>query len=96
MEETRVDRYKEYRKSFIKEGAIESNGEEDVTIDVHTTSTSTLPMKEVINTVQGEMMKDDLQRSSRRKHVLIILLKVGISILLLAGLAVLGYFAFRG
>ena len=96
MEETRVNRYKEYRKSFIKEGAIESNGEEDVTIDVHTTSTSTLSMNEVIDTVQGEMKKDDLQRSIRRKHIAIILLKVGISIVLLAGLAVLGYFAFRG
>ena len=96
MEETRVNRYKEYRKSFIKEGAIESNGEEDVTIDVHTTSTSTLSMNEVIDTVQGEMKKDDLQRSIRRKHIAIILLKVGISIVLLAGLALLGYFAFRG
>ena len=96
MEETRVNRYKEYRKSFIKEGAIESNGEEDVTIDVHTTSTSTLSMNEVIDTVQGEMKKDDLQRSIRRKHIAIILLKVGISIVLLAGLAALGYFAFRG
>ena len=96
MEETRVNRYKEYRKSFIKEGAIESNGEEDVTIDVHTTSTSTLSMNEVIDTVQGEMKKDDLQRSIRRKHIAIILLKVGISIVLFAGLAVLGYFAFRG
>ena len=96
MEETRVNRYKEYRKSFIKEGAIESNGEEDVTIDVHTTSTSTLSMNEVIDTVQGEMKKDDLQRSIRRKHIAIILLKVGISIVLLTGLALLGYFAFRG
>ena len=95
MEESRVERYKEYRKSFIKEGAIESNGEEDMTIDVHSTTTSTLPMKEVINAVQEENKKDDLQKQSRKKHVVIILLKIGISLILLGGLAVLGYFAWR-
>ena len=95
MEESRVERYKEYRKSFIKEGAIESNGEEDMTIDVHSTTTSTLPMKEVINAVQEENKKDDLQKQSRKKHVAIILLKIGISLILLGGLAVLGYFAWR-
>ena len=95
MEESRVERYKEYRKSFIKEGAIETNGEEDMTIDVHSTTTSTLPMKEVINAVQEENKKDDLQKQSRKKHVAIILLKIGISLILLGGLAVLGYFAWR-
>ena len=95
MEESRVERYKEYRKSFIKEGAIESNGEEDVTIDVHSTTTSTLPMEQVMNAVKEETKKEDLQKNSKKRHVAMIFLKIGISVVLLAGLALLGYFAWR-
>ena len=95
MDETRVERFREYRNSFIKEGSIASeNNEETTTIDVHST-TSTLPMEEVINAVKDEKQKEAQQSQSKRKHVTIILVKLLVSVLLLAGLAVLGYFAWR-
>ena len=95
MDDTRVNRFNEYRKSFIKEGAIETDENETATIDVHSTTTSSLSLEEVMNANKQEFKKEDLQKDSKRKHVAIILLKVGISILLLAGLAILGYFAWR-
>ena len=95
MDDTRVNRYKEYRQSFIKEGAIETDLEETDTIDVHSTTTSTLPMEQVMNAVKEETHKDDLLKQSKRRHLAIIFIKIGVSILLLAGLALLGYFAWR-
>ena len=96
MDETRVDRYKEYRNSFIKEGAISSNPDQEAdTIDVKSTSTSTLPIDQVLDTVKDEKQKDQLLRQSKMKHLGIVLIKIGVSLILLAGLALLGYFAWR-
>ena len=95
MDDTRVSRFKEYRQSMIKEGAIatdENQGSE--TIDVRST-TSTLPMETVMKAVKEEGKKDELQIKSKSKHVGVVLLKVLITIILLAGLAILGYFAWR-
>ena len=95
MEETRVQRYKEYRNSFIKEGSIAPDAELDSeTIDVKAT-TSTLPMEQVMDAVKEDQQKETLQKESKRKHLVILLIKIAIAIVLLGGLAVLGYFAWR-
>ena len=95
MEETRVQRYKEYRNSFIKEGSIAPNAELDSeTIDVRST-TSTLPISEVIDAVKEEEQKDVLLKKSKKKHLVSIIIRIAIAVVLLLGLAVLGYFAWR-
>ena len=95
MEETRVQRYKEYRNSFIKEGSIAPNAELDSeTIDVRST-TSTLPISEVIDAVKEEEQKDVLLKESKKKHLVSIIIRIAIAVVLLLGLAVLGYFAWR-
>ena len=95
MDETRVERYKEYRNSFIKEGSIAPTSEDEpTTINVKGTTT-TLPIEEVIDAVQEDKQREALQKQSKRKHLIIVLVKVVVAIVLLSGLALLGYFAWR-
>ncbi len=90
-EETRVSRYKEYRQSFIKEGAIPVS-EQDGEIS---STTSTLPMGEVLEAVQEEHKKDRIDIRVRRNHRIKIAIKIAIVVLVVVGLVVLGYFAWR-
>lgn len=92
MDETRVSRYQEYRQSFIKEGSIVSS--EDAGGDLSST-TSTLPIDEVITTVKEEERKVDLDKKAKRRHVIGIIVKVSIAVLVVAGLIILGIFAWR-
>ena len=92
MDETRVSRYKEYRQSFIKEGAIP---EDENGVDVSAT-TSTLPMDEVINAVQEEETNIDNSKRIRRNHIIKIVVEITVSVLVVAGLIVLGILAFGG
>lgn len=95
MEETRVSRYKEYRQSFIKEGAISlPTSEDDETSDLSAT-TSTLPMKEVIDAVQEEETKIDNSNRIRRNHIIKIVVEITVAVLVVIGLVVLGIFAWR-
>lgn len=96
MEETRVSRYKEYRQSFTREGAIPLETPEtgETSLDISAT-TSTLPMEEVIKGVQEEEMKYDTSERIRRRHILKLVLEISIAVLVVAGLVVLGIFAWR-
>ena len=95
MDETRVSRYKEYRASFIKEGAIPLETPEDVNeFDINST-TSTLPISEVISAAQGEEAKNIKQRNEKRAKMIKIIVEVAIALVVITGLVVLGYFAWR-
>lgn len=95
MDETRVSRYKDYRQSFIKEGAIPLESSEDETsVDISAT-TSTLPMDEVINAVQEEETKLTESNITRRNHIIKIVVEIAVAVLVVAGLVVLGIFAWR-
>ena len=95
MDETRVSRYKEYRQSFIKEGAIPlETPEEDGTVEISAT-TSTLPMNEVIDAVQEETNKLDNSKRIRRNHIIKIVVEITVAVLVVVGLVILGYFAWR-
>ena len=91
MDETRVSRYKEYRQSFIKEGAIPVD-EQDGEIS---STTSTLPMDEVLDAVQEENKKVEVVNHARRNHYLKIAIEISIVVLVIVGLVILGYFAWR-
>ena len=90
MDETRVSRYKEYRQSFIKEGSITTDGTTDLSA-----TTATLPMDEVINAVQEEEGKASKDRKIRNKKAIKIVIEILVAVLLVAGLIVLGIFAWR-
>ena len=95
MDETRVSRYKEYRQSFIKEGAIPFETPTDDTGTDVSATTSTLPMDEVIDAVQEEEIKNDTSKRVRRNHIIKIVVEITIAVLVIVGLIILGYFAWR-
>ena len=93
MDDTRVNRYKEYRQSFIKEGSISIEGDSvNTVIDINAT-TSTLPMEQVITAVQEEEDHKKREKNAKRNKTIKIIIEVSIAVLLVAGLVVLGYFA---
>lgn len=95
MDETRVSRYKEYRASFIKEGAISlETPEEESEFDISAT-TSTLPMSDVIDAVHDEEAKRVKSQNEKRAKTIKIIVEVSIALIVVAGLIVLGYFAWR-
>ena len=95
MDETRVSRYQEYRQSFIKEGAIPlATPEEETSFDISST-TSTLPMGEVISAAQSEEAKIDEDKRIRRNHIIKIVAEITIATLVVVGLVILGIFAWR-
>ena len=95
MDDTRVNRYKEYRQSFIKEGSISIEGDSvNTVIDINAT-TSTLPMEQVITAVQEEERQIAFMKSERRKNHIKLIVKFSVAVLVVAGLVVLGIFAWR-
>ena len=93
MEETRVDRYKEYRQSFIKEGSI-SNETNERKIDLKAT-TSTLPLEEVISAVQKEEQQISFLKTEKRKNTIKFIAKIAVAVIMVSALVVLGIFAWR-
>ena len=95
MDETRVSRYQEYRQSFIKEGAIPlETSEEETGIDISAT-TSTLPIDEVIEAAHEEENRIAEANKARRNHIIKIVVEITVAVLVVAGLVVLGIFAWR-
>ena len=95
MDETRVSRYQEYRQSFIKEGAIPlETSEEETGVDISAT-TSTLPIDEVIEAAHEEENRIAEANKARRNHIIKIVVEITVAVLVVAGLVVLGIFAWR-
>ena len=93
MDDTRVNRYKEYRQSFIKEGSISLGSSDDSDpIDVSAT-TATLPMGEVLEAVQAEKAKVETEKKKVRKHSIKLIIEIAVAVLLVIGLVILGIFA---
>ena len=95
MDDTRVNRYKEYRQSFIKEGSISVEDDSSTTIVDISSTTSTLPMGQVISAVQEEEDKKNREQIVKRNRTIGIVIKIAVAVLLVAGLIVLGIFAWR-
>ena len=93
MDDTRVNRYKEYRQSFIKEGSISVEDDSSTTIVDISSTTSTLPMGQVISAVQEEEDKKNREQIVKRNRTIGIIIKIAVAVLLVAGLIVLGIFA---
>ena len=100
MGETRIEKYKEYRSSITTDGApsfetpkmnkISSNKKED-----NIASTSTLPMDQVIQGLQGEYDEEALfiKKQKRRKIILFSFLTF-LAIALIAAIIVVGVILF--
>ncbi len=99
MSETRLEKYRKYRESLNEAKANSKNDIADemrkanvVTEKFNTTST--LPLDEVIGQINEENETVSNKIITRKRVQIIIIVAIGV--LLVAGMVVFGYFAFRG
>ena len=99
MSETRLEKYRKYRESLNE---VKANSKSDAANEMRKANvvtekfntTSTLPLDEVIGQINEENETVSNKIITRKRIQIIIVVAVGI--LLIAGIVVFGYFAFRG
>ena len=91
MAQSRIERFKEYRNSIIKEGSLtfDESNEQDIPIESEDfDTTSTLPMDEVIKNLNDEQREAVFVDQQKKKRILRIVLTIGGLILLTAGIII--------
>ena len=99
MSETRLEKYRKYRESLNE---VKANSKSEVANEMRKANvvtekfntTSTLPLDEVIGQINEENETVSNKIITRKRIQIIIIVAVGV--LLIAGMVVFGYFAFRG
>ena len=99
MSETRLEKYRKYRESLNE---VKANSKTDVANEMRKANvvtekfntTSTLPLDEVIGQINEEEETVSNKIITRKRVQIIVVVAVGV--LLIAGMVVFGYFAFRG
>ena len=99
MSETRLEKYRKYRESLNE---VKANSKSDVANEIRKANvvtekfntTSTLPLDEVIGQINEENETVSNKIITRKRIQIIIIVAIGV--LLIAGMVVFGYFAFRG
>ena len=91
MAQSRIERFKEYRNSIIKEGSVtfDESNEQDVPIESEDfDTTSTLPMDEVIKNVNDNEREAVFINQQKKKKILRIVLTVTGLVVLTAGIII--------
>ncbi len=91
MAQSRIERFKEYRNSIIKEGSVtfDESNEQDVPIESEDfDTTSTLPMDEVIKNVNDNEREAIFINQQKKKKILRIVLTVAGLVILTAGIII--------
>ena len=99
MSETRLEKYRKYRESLNE---VKANSKNDIADEMRKANvvtekfntTSTLPLDEVIGQINEENETVSNKIITRKRVQIIIIAAIGV--LLVAGMEVFGYFAFRG
>ena len=99
MSETRLEKYRKYRESLNE---VKTNSKNDIADEMRKANvvtekfntTSTLPLDEVIGQINEENETVSNKIITRKRVQIIIIAAIGV--LLVAGMVVFGYFAFRG
>ena len=96
---SRVQKFKEYRDSLIKEETPvletpKSSPRKETVIDQRET-TSTLPMDEVIETLQNDEEEVIFLKKAKRKQMLFVISLCAIGVVLIAGIIVFGVLVWR-
>ena len=99
MSETRLEKYRKYRESLNE---VKANSKSEVANEMRKANvvtekfntTSTLPLDEVIGQINEENETVSNKIITRKRIQIIIIVAIGV--LLIAGMVVFGYFAFRG
>ena len=98
MENSRVQKYKEYRSSMIKEDSpvLETNPiENSEERSANRNTTSTLPMDQVIDSLKNEEDVEAFDKKEKRRRILIISLIVAGLVVLTAAIIVIGILLWR-
>ena len=98
MSETRLEKYRKYRESLNE---VKANSKNDIADEMRKANvvtekfntTSTLPLDEVIGQINEENETVSNKIITRKRVQIIIIAAIGV--LLVAGMVVFGYFAFR-
>ena len=91
MAQSRIERFKEYRNSIIKEGSVtfDESNEQDVPIESEDfDTTSTLPMDEVMKNVNDNEREAIFINQQKKKKILRIVLTVTGLVVLTAGIII--------
>ena len=99
MSETRLEKYRKYRESLNE---VKANSKTDAANEMRKANvitekfntTSTLPLDEVIGQIDEENETVSNKIITRKRVQIIVVVAIGV--VLIAVLAVFGYFAFRG
>ena len=99
MSETRLEKYRKYRESLNE---VKANSKSEVANEMRKANvvtekfntTSTLPLDEVIGQINEENETVSNKIITRKRVQIIVVVAIGV--VLIAVLAVFGYFAFRG
>lgn len=96
--ETRVEKYKEYRDSMIKEDAIALDSVDANQTNLKDTNgtTTALPLEQVMGIVQQDQKELAYFKKKKIKKVLLILIPCLIGAAIIAGLIVFGFIVFGG
>ena len=91
MAQSRIERFKEYRNSIIKEGSVtfDESNEQDIPIESEDfDTTSTLPMDEVMKNVNDNEREAIFINQQKKKKILRIVLIVTGLVVLTAGIII--------
>ena len=99
MSETRLEKYRKYRESLNE---VKANSKNDIADEMRKANvvtekfntTSTLPLDEVIGQINEENETVSNKIITRKRVQILIIAAIGV--LLVEGMVVFGYFAFRG
>ena len=96
---SRVQKFKEYRESLIKEETpvleTPKSTPKTETVISHKETTSTLPMDEVIETLQNDEDEAVFLKKAKQKQILFVALLCGIGAILIAGIVIFGILVWR-
>ncbi|MCF0107983.1 MAG: hypothetical protein HUJ59_03140 [Bacilli bacterium] len=96
--ETRVDKYKEYRDSMIKEDAIalDSVDESKTHLKESGSTTTALPLEQVMGIMQHDKQQVAYMRKKKAKKALLIAIPCLIGAIIVAALIIIGIKVFGG
>jgi len=95
---SRIERFKEYRNSLIKEDStsiqkpVTTN--KNVEVDTYET-TSTLPMDEVIESLKEDTRAEDFLKSEKKRKVYLIIIWSAVAVVLVAAIILFAILVWR-
>ena len=95
---SRIERFKEYRNSLIKEDSTSIQkpvtANKNVEVDTYET-TSTLPMEEVIESLKEDTRAEDFLKSEKKRKIYLIIIWSAVAVVLVAAIILFAILVWR-